>query len=89
VYTDWAATDTEGRNARLSAEQRELIWALSGLSDALHRAGIAVYQVSLRLSLIHLDDKILYIALVSDISERKAMLDRLTQLTERDSLTGL
>lgn len=46
VYTDWAATDTERRNARLSAEQRELIWALSGLSDALHRTGIAVYQVS-------------------------------------------
>ena len=47
------------------------------------------FPLSIRLGRVILEGKILYIALVSDISERKAMVDRLTHLAERDSLTGL
>ncbi len=48
-----------------------------------------VFPISLRLSQVMLDGETLFTALVSDISERKAMIDRLRHLAERDSLTGL
>lgn len=47
------------------------------------------FPMSIRLGRVLLEGEILYVALVSDISERKAMVDRLKQLAERDSLTGL
>lgn len=48
-----------------------------------------VFPISLRLEKVEIEGATLFTALVSDISERKAMIDRLTQLAERDSLTGL
>jgi len=48
-----------------------------------------MFPLSLRLGQVEIENELLYTALVSDISERKAMIDRLTQLAERDSLTGL
>jgi len=48
-----------------------------------------LFPMSLRLGQINIEGEILFTALVSDISDRKAMIDRLTQLAERDSLTGL
>ena len=48
-----------------------------------------VFPIALRLDKVEIEDSTLFTALVSDISERKAMIDRLTQLAERDSLTGL
>lgn len=48
-----------------------------------------IFPMSIRLGRVLLEGEILYVALVSDISERKAMVDRLKQLAERDSLTGL
>lgn len=48
-----------------------------------------VFPISLRLGQVEVEGETLFTALVSDISERKAMIDRLTHLAERDSLTGL
>lgn len=48
-----------------------------------------MFPLSIRLGHAKIDDQLIYTALVSDISERKVMIDRLTQLAERDSLTGL
>ncbi len=53
------------------------------------RASGEEFFMSLRLGKAELADGILYTALVSDISERRNLLDRLTVLAERDSLTGL
>jgi len=47
------------------------------------------FPLSIRLGQVNIEGEILYTALLSDISERKAMIDRLTMLAERDSLTGL
>lgn len=47
------------------------------------------FPISIRLGKVILEGEIIYVALVSDISERKDMVDRLKELAERDSLTGL
>ena len=49
----------------------------------------SIFPMSLRLGRIEIEGRVIFTALVSDISERKAMVDRLTLLAERDSLTGL
>ncbi|MDH5258298.1 MAG: diguanylate cyclase, partial [Gammaproteobacteria bacterium] len=48
-----------------------------------------MFPMSLRLGQSIIEETEIFTALVSDISERKIMIDRLTQLAERDSLTGL
>jgi len=53
------------------------------------RANGESFPMSLRLGRAELADGTLYTALVSDISERRSLVDRLTTLAERDSLTGL
>lgn len=69
-------------------EEREKV--LPGEQEVLGRCKDGrVFPMSLRLGHTRVEENILYTALVSDISERKAMIDRLTQLAERDSLTGL
>ncbi len=53
-----------------------------------HKDG-SVFPVALKISSITLEGKELYIALLADISERKAMMQRLKSMAERDGLTGL
>lgn len=53
------------------------------------RNGGATFPMAIRLSAPTLDGEPLYTALLSDISEHKAMLDNLTAMAEHDGLTGL
>lgn len=48
-----------------------------------------IFPMSLKVSKIKLEGKIIFSALVSDISERKAMMEHLKNIAERDTLTGL
>ena len=49
----------------------------------------SIFPMSIKLSEMVLEGRRYFTAIVSDISEHKAMLDRLRQLAEHDSLTGL
>lgn len=49
----------------------------------------SVFPMSIKLSEMILEGRHYFTAIVADISEHKAMLDRLRQLAEHDSLTGL
>jgi len=53
------------------------------------RSNNKIFSMSLKISKILLDGDILYSALVSDVSERKAMMEHLKNIAERDALTGL
>ena len=53
-----------------------------------HKDG-SVFPVALKISTITIEGRELYIALLADISERKAMMQRLKSMAERDGLTGL
>lgn len=56
--------------------------------SARHRNGTQ-FPMALKLESLVLDGRTLYTGLMADISERKAMLDRLKAMAERDGLTGL
>ncbi len=47
------------------------------------------FPLSIKISDMELGNKTLYIAMIDDISERKAILENLKHLAEHDSLTGL
>ena len=47
------------------------------------------FPMSIRIGQVFIEGDVLYTALLSDVSEQKAMIERLTTLAERDSLTGL
>ncbi len=49
----------------------------------------SVFPMSIKVGEMQLDGQRYFTAIVSDISERKAMLDHLRHLAEHDSLTGL
>ena len=49
----------------------------------------AKFHMALKVSKIVLDGKLMYTALVSDISERMAMMEHLKVMAEKDGLTGL
>jgi len=71
-----------------SNPERERI--LPGEQEVLGRCKDGrLFPMSIRLGKAVIEGDKLYTALVSDISERKVMIERLTQLAERDSLTGL
>lgn len=53
------------------------------------RADGETFRMSLKLSAIDLQGRRLYIALVSDVTERVELLDRLRQMATYDTLTGL
>ena len=53
-----------------------------------HRDG-TTFPMALKISVITLNGKQLYTALVADISERKAMMDHLKSMAEHDGLTGM
>ena len=53
-----------------------------------HKDG-SVFPVAIKISTITLEGRELCIALLADISERKAMMQRLKTMAERDGLTGL
>lgn len=53
-----------------------------------HKDG-ALFPMAIKISTMELEGKTLYIALVADISERKAMVERLKNMAEHDGLTGL
>lgn len=53
-----------------------------------HKDG-ALFPMAIKISTMELEGKALYIALVADISERKAMVERLKDMAEHDGLTGL
>ncbi len=53
------------------------------------RSDGTVFPMSLKVSKVELEGKIIFSALVSDISERKAMMEHLKNIAERDTLTGL
>ena len=53
-----------------------------------HRDGTR-FPMALKISKLTLDDREIYTGLVSDISERKAMVEHLKQMAEHDGLTGL
>ena len=72
----------------LTAFTRDI--SLSGEHEAfgLRKNGLS-FPMSIRLGETIIEGNVIITALLSDISERKAMIDRLTTLAERDSLTGL
>jgi diguanylate cyclase (GGDEF)-like protein/PAS domain S-box-containing protein len=49
----------------------------------------AKFFMSLRISQMRLDESMLYTALISDITERRDMMDDLRTMAEKDGLTGL
>ncbi|MFV1992274.1 MAG: EAL domain-containing protein [Acidiferrobacterales bacterium] len=53
------------------------------------RSDGTVFPMSLKVSKVELEGRIIFSALVSDISERKAMMEHLKNIAERDTLTGL
>lgn len=53
-----------------------------------HKDG-ASFHMALKVSAVVLDDKEMYTALAADISERRALIDRLKSMAEHDGLTGL
>lgn len=53
-----------------------------------HRDG-SQFPMAIKISVMSLDGRELYIALVADISERMAILERLKSMAERDGLTGM
>lgn len=53
-----------------------------------HRDGTA-FPISIKISPMALKEKLMYVALVADISERRANLERLQFMADRDGLTGL
>lgn len=53
-----------------------------------HKDG-TLFPMSIKISNMTLEGKELYIALVADVSERKAMVERLKRMAEHDGLTGL
>lgn len=59
-----------------------------GEIDGRHRDGTR-FPMALKVSVIHLDGRKVYTGLVADISERKALFERLKAMAERDGLTGL
>lgn len=64
--------------------------ALDGIQEANGRTRSGeLFPLALRLGQINLEGENRFVALVSDMSERHAMICRLTDLAERDSLTGL
>lgn len=67
------------------------IGGLTGRESELigrHRAG-TYFPIALKIESLILDGRTLYTGLMENISERKAMLDRLKQMAEHDGLTGL
>lgn len=56
--------------------------------NALRKDG-TVFPMSIKVGEIQLEGRLYFTAIVSDISERKALLDHLRHLAEHDSLTGL
>ena len=48
-----------------------------------------VFPLSINISELRVEGRRLYIAIVEDISERQAMLEKLKRMAEHDSLTGL
>lgn len=66
--------------ATLAGQEAEMV--------ACHASG-REFALSVRISRIILDEEELFTALVSDISERKNMLDRLRVMAERDTTTSL
>lgn len=53
-----------------------------------HKDG-SMFPMAIKISAITLEGRELYVALLADISERKAMMQRLKSMAERDGLTGL
>lgn len=56
--------------------------------NALRKDG-TLFPMSIKVGEVLLEGQRYFTAIVSDISERKAMLDNLRQMAERDSLTGI
>lgn len=54
----------------------------------LHRDG-TIFPMAVKISAMQLEGREIYIGLLADISERKAMMDRLKFVAEHDGLTGL
>lgn len=69
-----------------TGEQRILS---SELNVTAQRRDGSLFPVSIKVSEMHLDGRRYFTAIMADISERKAMMDRLRFLAEHDALTGL
>lgn len=54
----------------------------------IHKDG-ASFHMALKVSAVMLEDQEMYTALAADISERKALMERLRSMAEHDGLTGL
>ncbi|OGI39603.1 MAG: hypothetical protein A2140_06840 [Candidatus Muproteobacteria bacterium RBG_16_62_13] len=70
---------------------RNEIQKLVGLEGELtgrHRDG-ATFPISIKISQMTLEGKPMYVALVADISERRANMEKLQYLADHDGLTGL
>ncbi len=48
-----------------------------------------LFPIAVKFSQLHLDGRLLVTAIVSDVSERKALFEKLRQMAEHDPLTGL
>ncbi|MCK4870662.1 MAG: diguanylate cyclase, partial [Gammaproteobacteria bacterium] len=47
------------------------------------------FPISLKVSAVNIDNQLVYIAIIADISDRKEVIERLQHLADRDGLTGL
>lgn len=86
-----APESREKRDGYLEHFLRQEIKRLVGLEgEALgrHKDG-TIFPVSIKVTGMELSGQQKYIALLANIAERKAMLERLRQLAEHDGLTGL
>lgn len=70
---------------------RREVQQLLGHEDELvgRRRDGTTFPLSIKISTMTLEGNIFYVALVADMSERKAMVERLKNMAEHDGLTGL
>ncbi len=82
-----ASTDETGGPQGLEAGLHNLL-GREAETNGFRRTG-EKFPVSLKLSQLHIDGHLKYTALMANISERKAMVENLRTLAERDGLTNL
>lgn len=80
--------DTENLGLLLTCRGSEQLTETEVEVAARHKDG-TVFPLSVKISNYEIADKMMFTAIVEDVSERKAMIENLRNMAEHDSLTGL
>lgn len=80
--------DTENLNQILTSQGSEALSESVIEVAAKHKDG-SVFPLSIKISNYEIAGKIVFTAIVEDVSERKAMIENLRLMAEHDGLTGL